>query len=62
MCGIVWIGGKCKPFPSYREIQRGKNAGRIEVPVIKATKNGPRVVHRVVCKRSVVRWPAGKNG
>jgi hypothetical protein len=61
MCGIVWIGGKCKPFPTYREIRRGKNAGRIEVPVIKGTKNGPRVIRRVVNKNSVVHWPGGEN-
>jgi len=50
--GWVWLKGRQLPFTTWREIGRGKNAGKIAVNI--------RGVERVVDAEDVAQWPGGE--
>lgn len=50
--GLVWIKGRQLPFTTWREIGRGKNAGKIAVNI--------RGVEKVIDPKDVSQWPGGE--
>ena len=63
--GLVYFKGSFRTFTEFREIQRGKNTGRVEVQLREARQHGKpperswawATVKRIVSKDEIRRFP-----
>jgi hypothetical protein len=55
--GLVNWRGNQKPFFESREIQRGRNKGKVEVEIRLPTRAGVATKKKIVHPASIRRWP-----